>query len=86
MQTPTPDTDPSGYYGSFVTLIGALLALLVAFGVDLTDTQTAAILGVATAAGPLVTAWLIRRRAWAPDTHRGALERAYEAGTHDNRL
>lgn len=86
MQVPTSDSDPSGLYGSVVSLIGAVLALLVAFGVDLTDEQTAVILGVATAAGPIVTAVLIRRRAWAPESHQAATERAYEAGTHDNRL
>ena len=35
-------------------LVGSLLALLVAFGVDLTEEQTAAVIGVITAASALV--------------------------------
>lgn len=38
--------EPVALLGAVSTVIPALLALLVAFGVDLTEAQTAAILGV----------------------------------------
>lgn len=85
MELPTTDRDPSGLFGLAVTFAGSVLALLVAFGVELTEEQIAAILGVGTAGGPLLTAWLIRRKAWAPETHRREVEKAYEAGRNDNR-
>lgn len=68
MNLPTRTTDPSGLFGSIGTAVGALLALLVAFGVDLTQEQVTSILGVVAAVGPLVTAWAIRRYAWAPQS------------------
>lgn len=73
------NTDPSGLFGSIVTVVGAVLALAVAFGVDLTETQREAILGTATALGPLVTALLIRRHAWAP----ASVDRAVTAASRD---
>lgn len=44
------------------TLVTALLGLLVAFGVDLTDKQTGAILALAAAVGPWVVALVGRGR------------------------
>lgn len=74
-------TDPSGLWGTVVTVLGAALALAVAFGADLTETQREAILGTATALGPLVTALLIRRYAWAPATvDRRLVEQARALG------
>lgn len=72
-------TDPSALFGSIVTAIGAILALLVAFGVDLTETQREAILGTAVALGPLVTALLIRRHAYAPATVERRVRAAQQA-------
>ncbi len=69
MNLPTRQSDPSGFWGSITATIGALLALLVAFGVPLTDDQTVAILGLGTALGPIVTQWLIRKDAWSPVAH-----------------
>lgn len=68
--------DPSGLYGTVVGIIGALLALATAFGVPLTDTQQDAILQLAVVAGPAVTAWLIRRKAYAPSTHEAQVNLA----------
>lgn len=63
------DRDPSGVLGGVAMLIAAVVALLVAFGVPISEEQTVAVLGFTTAAGPFVTAWLIRREAWAPESH-----------------
>lgn len=74
-------TDPSGLFGSIVTALGAILALVVAFGVEIDETQREAILGTAVALGPLVTALLIRRHAWAPATvDRRLVEQARALG------
>lgn len=45
-----------------VALVAALIGLLVAFGVNVTDEQKVAILGVVTIAAPLVLAWVVRRK------------------------
>jgi hypothetical protein len=44
--TPLRQREPVALLGTFIAAIPAVLALLVAFGVDLNDEQTAAILGV----------------------------------------
>lgn len=68
MKLPTKDSDPSGLVGMVATFVGAILGLLVAFGVDLTPDQVKAVVLVVTTGGPLVVALLIQRWAWAPDT------------------
>lgn len=72
--------DPSALWGSVVTTVGATVALLVAFGVELTDQQVQAVLGVFAAVGPLVTALLIRRTAWRPSSVRRAVAEAAARG------
>lgn len=74
MDRPTMQTDPSGVVGTIGAAVGAVLALLVAFGVDLTAEQTETILGVVATVGPIVIAILIRRHAWAPASHNAQVE------------
>lgn len=67
---PTTQSDPSGLFGAVGTTAGAVLALLVVVGI--LDGETAeAILAVVVTIGPLVTAWAIRRHAFAPESVRG---------------
>jgi ABC-type spermidine/putrescine transport system permease subunit I len=56
------NTEPAVTIGAVTTLIAAAIALLVAFGVDITEDQTKAILAFVAAAGPLASALLIRRK------------------------
>ena len=84
MNLPTPNTDPGGLYGAVITLLGAVLALAVGFGAALTEQQIALILGVATAAGPLVTAFMIRRKAWAPATVQQEIDAVADMTAHDD--
>lgn len=56
--------------------VGALLALLVAFGVDLSDTQRDALLSVVLVVGPLVLGWITRAKVFAPKTVAALLARA----------
>lgn len=69
--------------------VGAVIALLVAFGLKLTGEQTAAVLGVFAVLGPIVTAFATRTkvtpladprdnagRALTPDSNTGDGQRA----------
>lgn len=85
MKRPTAHTDPSGLFGAVGTAAAAVLTLLVAFGVPLTADQSEAILGVVAVAGPLWTAWAIRRHAWAPRTVDVERTDAYSRGVDDAR-
>jgi len=48
--------------GVISALAAAILAVVVAFGVELSDAQTSAILGLVAVAGPFVAGALIRRK------------------------
>ena len=61
-------TEPARLIGAVTALVTAGIALLVAFGVPLTDTQQVAILSVVAAAAPLLAALVIRERVYAPAT------------------
>lgn len=60
--------EPSALIGAISTAVAAVLALLVAFGIDLTDTQQTAILTVIAGVGPIVAALLIRSKVYSPAT------------------
>lgn len=69
--------DPSAFWGVVIAVIEALLTLLVAFGLDLSPEQRDAVVKLAIALGPvvpLVTAYLIRRRAYSPPEVRRLLD------------
>lgn len=51
------------------------IALLQAFGVEVTEDQERAVLEAAIVVLPLVTAWLIRGHVWSPRSHDEALKR-----------
>lgn len=76
----TTETDPSGLFGMAGAAVGAVLTFLVAFGVDLTPDQTAAILGLVATVGPLAVALAIRRKAWAPASVAKATDAAFVRG------
>jgi hypothetical protein len=61
-------SEPALAVGTVTAAAGAVLALLVAFGLNLTSAQTASILGVTTVAAPLVSAWFTRGRVYSPKT------------------
>jgi hypothetical protein len=54
--------EPALTIGAISTAVAAILAALVAFGIDLTTSQQLAVLGVIATVGPLVVAWLTRGR------------------------
>lgn len=57
---PVSKTEPALTVGGIVAALAALLALLVQFGVNLTEGQTTAILTFVSVAGPLVAVAVVR--------------------------
>jgi len=55
-----PDNEPALTTGSLVALVTAILALLVAFGAQITTEQREAILGLVAVVAPVAVAVLIR--------------------------
>ncbi len=76
MKPRTMQTDPSGVVATAASVVGAVLSLIVAFGIDLTEGQIQAILAVVATVGPVVASLWIRRYAWAPSSHDVAVETA----------
>ncbi len=58
----TMKREPAITVGTISAAVAAILTLLVAFGLDITEEQQTAILGVVAAVGPIVTGLLIRRK------------------------
>ena len=59
---PLTAREPAIVIGTVTTAVTAVLALLVAFGIDLSQGQQVAILGVIAGVGPLVVAFLTRSK------------------------
>lgn len=72
--------EPAALIGAIGTAVAAVVTLLVAFGVDLTPEQQAAILGVFATVAPIVVALLIRPNVASPDYVRETRAAFAEAG------
>jgi len=69
--TPELHNEPARWIGAIVGLITAVCIALVAFGIEVTDDQRDAILGVAVALGaiiPLIQAEITRHNVYSPDS------------------
>lgn len=64
------DTQPVVTAGWISAAAGAVLALITAFWPNLTQDQTAAILGVVAIAAPVISAYVSRQWAYSPATVR----------------
>lgn len=71
--------DPSVQTGTVGAVIGALIVLLVEFGVQISPGQAVAVLGFVAVAAPPLTALWIRRRAWRPSTVAATVDRVEAA-------
>ncbi|RGC68412.1 hypothetical protein C5N14_13580 [Micromonospora sp. MW-13] len=76
--TPTPlpaseATEPLFTVGGITAAVTAVLALLLAFGLPLSDAQQTAILGLVAVLAPLVVAAIARGRVYSPATVRAML-------------
>jgi len=58
--------EPLVAVGAATSLVAAVIAVLVAFGVPMTGAQTEAILALVAVAGPIVLAALARSRVYSP--------------------
>ncbi|MEU7617174.1 hypothetical protein AB0B27_13920 [Micromonospora rifamycinica] len=77
-QIPNPEsapTEPLLTVGSLTALVTAVLALVVAFGLPVSDAQQTAILGVVAVVAPLVVMAVGRGRVWSPATVARLVER-----------
>lgn len=61
-----PPSEPALTVGTITAAVTAVLALIVAFGLNLTAGQSAAILGVVAVIAPLVSAYVTRGKVYSP--------------------
>lgn len=73
-------SEPATIVGTITAAATAVIALLVAFGMDLTDEQQQAILGVVAVAAPVIAAVVIRGKVYAPKTAQEVVNDAAETG------
>src|SRR5690606_36934868 len=71
-------TEPATIVGTITAAATAIIALLVAFGLDLSDEQQQAILGVVAVAAPVIAAVVIRGKVYAPKTAQEVVNDAAE--------
>lgn len=60
--------EPLVTVAAITAVVSALLSVLVAFGIDLTQAQSTAILGAVGVIAPLVVAWVARGKVASPAT------------------
>lgn len=61
-------TEPAMTVAGIASAVGALLTLLIAFGIDLSDTKAKAIIGFILIAGPIVYGAFTRGKVFSPAT------------------
>ncbi|MFE7869776.1 hypothetical protein ACFUYE_05425 [Micromonospora humida] len=77
-QIPSPEsapTEPLVTVGVVTAAVTAVLALLTAFGLPVSDDQQTAILGLVAVVAPLVVMAVGRSRVWSPATVARLMER-----------
>lgn len=73
-------TEPAQIIGWLTGAATAIIALLVAFGLDIDQTQQAAILGVVAVVAPIIAGLVIRFKVFSPATTERLVDQAYSAG------
>lgn len=71
----TDSSEPLVTVGTITAAVTAVLGVLVAFGLDLSDDQKTAVLGVVAVVAPFVVAFWGRRQVYAPATVARLLRR-----------
>ncbi|MDQ3540481.1 MAG: hypothetical protein M3440_07310 [Chloroflexota bacterium] len=74
------NTEPARLIASITGGVAALIALLVAFGVDLTEDQKTAILGIVAVAAPIIAGLFIRQNVFSPASAQKLADTQYQAG------
>ena len=72
--------EPAGIVGTITSGVTAVLALLVAYGFDISQEQQVAILGVVSVIAPVIAAIVTRHNVYAPDTVQRAMNSAAQTG------
>ncbi|MGI8406228.1 MAG: hypothetical protein ACR2OE_15965 [Thermomicrobiales bacterium] len=75
--------EPSAIIGTIVAIVTAALALLVAYGFDVSQERQTAILGFVSVIAPLVAAVVIRGNVFAPQSVENSSNQQYRAGLND---
>jgi hypothetical protein len=70
----TQRSEPAVITGIITAFVTAAIGLLVAFGLDITEDQTNAILGMTAVLAPIIAALVIRSQVFAPDTVRDLID------------
>jgi hypothetical protein len=76
--TPPPNapSEPLWSVGTLTAAATAVVAAVVAFGVNLSTTQTGAIIGVVAVLAPLIVSWVGRNKVFSPATVRTMVKAA----------
>ena len=71
-------TEPAITVGTVSALVSAILVLLVALGVPISEDVQTAVIAVIAAAGPIVGAAIIRGKVWSDESHRADKAKAID--------
>lgn len=74
MSTSVTKSEPALINGGVSALVGAVLGLLVSFGLSLSADQTAAIMTFALVVSPLVQGYVTRLQVFSPKTHEETVD------------
>lgn len=77
--------EPAAIVGSITAAVAAIIALLVAFGANVSDEQAQAVLGVVAVLAPAIAAFVIRQNVFASKTVDRVETAAYNDGVAGNK-
>ena len=78
--TGVKNTEPATLTGTITSGVAAIITLLVAFGLELSEEQTVAIMGVVAVAAPIIQGIVTRGQVYAPSTVQRIANHAVDTG------
>lgn len=78
--TGAKNTEPATLTGTITAAAGAVITLLVAFGLNLSEEQSVAIMGVVIIAAPIIQGIVTRGQVYSPSTVQRIANQAVETG------
>lgn len=78
--TGASNTEPARVVGSITAGVTAVIALLVAYGFDISNEQQVAILGVVAVLAPVIAALITREQVYSPATTQRIANKAAQTG------
>ena len=73
-------TEPATLVGMITALVSAVIALAVAYGVDIDDSQSTAIMGLIAVLAPIIAAIVTRSRVYSPASTQKVANDAAQTG------